>query len=68
MMIFYNLNLCVCVNVDIVLAILLARLNEETLHQHLIGVDGDLYASIRTNLLSRDPMASLDEAYLAFVQ
>ncbi|XP_056686134.1 uncharacterized protein [Spinacia oleracea] len=37
-------------------------------HQFLIGVDDELYATVRTNLLSRVPMPSLDEAYLAFVQ
>ncbi|XP_056682860.1 uncharacterized protein [Spinacia oleracea] len=42
--------------------------DEEILHQFLIGVDDDLYATVRTNLLSRTPLPTLDEAYLAFEQ
>lgn len=42
--------------------------DEEILHLFLIGVDDDLYATVRTSLLSRVPMPTLDEAYLAFEQ
>ncbi|XP_056691007.1 uncharacterized protein [Spinacia oleracea] len=42
--------------------------DEEILHQFLIGVDDELYATVRTNLLSRVPLPTLDEAYLAFEQ
>lgn len=38
------------------------------MHQLLIGVDEDLYATVRTSFLSRDPMPTFDEAYLAFQQ
>lgn len=41
---------------------------EETFHQYLIGGDDDLYGSVRTNLLSRDPLPSLDDAHLTFIQ
>lgn len=37
-------------------------------HQFLIGVDDDLYGPVRTNMLSRVPLPSLDDAYLAFTQ
>lgn len=42
--------------------------DEEILHQFLIGVDDVEYSVVRSNLLSRDPMPTLDEAYLALVQ
>ncbi|KAL2922825.1 Retrovirus-related Pol polyprotein from transposon TNT 1-94 [Bienertia sinuspersici] len=42
--------------------------DEEVLHQFLIGIDDDLYALVRTNLLSQQPPATLDRAYEAFLQ
>ncbi|GAA0140818.1 hypothetical protein LIER_44052 [Lithospermum erythrorhizon] len=42
--------------------------DEERLHQFLLGVDDDLYGVVRSNLLSRVPMPTLDEAYSTFVQ
>ena len=39
----------------------------EIRQQFLIGVDDDEYSVVRSNLLSRDPMPTLDEAYLALV-
>ncbi|XP_056695775.1 uncharacterized protein [Spinacia oleracea] len=42
--------------------------DEETFHQFLIGIDDELYGTVRTNLLSRVPLPSLDDAYLAFTE
>ncbi|XP_056685440.1 uncharacterized protein [Spinacia oleracea] len=42
--------------------------DEEKFHQFLIGVDDELYGAVRTSLISRVPLPSLDEAYLAFTQ
>ncbi|GAA0167025.1 hypothetical protein LIER_22051 [Lithospermum erythrorhizon] len=41
---------------------------EERLHQFFVGIDDDLYGVVRSNLLSREPMPTLDEAYNVFVQ
>lgn len=38
------------------------------MHQFLVGIDDDLYAVVRTNLLSQQPPPSLDRAYHAFLQ
>ncbi|KNA13963.1 hypothetical protein SOVF_111810, partial [Spinacia oleracea] len=42
--------------------------DEERLHQFLIGVDDDLYAMVRTNLLSQKPTPDLEGALAAFIQ
>ncbi|GAA0142383.1 hypothetical protein LIER_42720 [Lithospermum erythrorhizon] len=42
--------------------------NEEKFHQFLVGIDDELYGFVRSNLLSRDPIASLDEAYNTLIQ
>ncbi|GAA0139059.1 hypothetical protein LIER_00682 [Lithospermum erythrorhizon] len=39
---------------------------EEKFHQFLVGVDDELYSTVRSNLLSRVPVPSLDEAYQVF--
>lgn len=36
---------------------------EEKLHQFLMGIDGSLYGAVKSSLLSRTPLPSLDEAY-----
>ncbi|GAA0184932.1 hypothetical protein LIER_32220 [Lithospermum erythrorhizon] len=36
---------------------------EERLYQFFMGIDDELYGVVRSNLLSRVPMSSLDEAY-----
>lgn len=41
---------------------------EEKLHQFYIGIDDDFYDTVRSNLLSRVPAPTIDEAYLAFTQ
>ncbi|KAL2903852.1 Retrovirus-related Pol polyprotein from transposon TNT 1-94 [Bienertia sinuspersici] len=41
---------------------------EEKLHQFYIGIDDELYAAVRTNLLSQKPPPNIDDAYLAFTQ
>lgn len=63
------LRICECghCNCDIATKIADDR-NDEILHQFLIGVDDDLYGLVRSNLLSRDPVPTLDEAYLALIQ
>ncbi|GAA0173459.1 hypothetical protein LIER_27070 [Lithospermum erythrorhizon] len=40
----------------------------ERLHQFFVGIDDDLYGVVCSNLLSRLPMPSLDEAYNTFLQ
>ncbi|GAA0150973.1 hypothetical protein LIER_09793 [Lithospermum erythrorhizon] len=40
----------------------------EKFHQFLVGVDDELYSTVRSNLLSRVPVPSLDEAYQVFTQ
>lgn len=41
---------------------------EDKLHQFLMGLDESLYSSVKSNLLSRDPLPTLDEAYNVLVQ
>ncbi|CAH9137903.1 unnamed protein product [Cuscuta epithymum] len=41
---------------------------EERLHQFLVGIDDELYGTVRSNLLSQDPLPNVDRAYQAFVQ
>ncbi|CAO2838484.1 unnamed protein product [Amaranthus hypochondriacus] len=60
------LRVCECGNCtcDIASKVAADR-DEEILHQFLIGVDDDLYSVVRSNLLSRDPIPTFDDAYLA---
>ena len=41
---------------------------EDQLHEFLKGLDESLYGSVKSNLLSRDPLPSLDVAYSALLQ
>ncbi|GAA0161673.1 hypothetical protein LIER_39277 [Lithospermum erythrorhizon] len=41
---------------------------EERLHQFLVGVDDDLYGVVRSNLLSRQRLPTLDNAYNTLTQ
>lgn len=41
---------------------------EDKLHEFLKGLDESLYGSVKSNMLSRDPLPSLDEAYSAVLQ
>ena len=41
---------------------------EDRLHEFLKGLDESLYGSVKSNLLSRDPLPSLDVAYSALLQ
>lgn len=41
---------------------------EERVHQFLMGVDGNLYRTVRSNLLAIEPLPSLNRVYLALVQ
>ena len=41
---------------------------EDKLHEFLKGLDESLYGSVKSNLLSREPLPSLDEAYNALLQ
>lgn len=40
---------------------------EEKLHQFLMGIDESLYGAVKSSLLSRTPLPSLDEAYNVLV-
>ncbi|GAA0168720.1 hypothetical protein LIER_23374 [Lithospermum erythrorhizon] len=42
--------------------------DKERLHQFLLGVDDDWYEVVRSNLLSGQPLPTLNEAYSTFVQ
>lgn len=60
---------CECGNCScVVLAKYELDREEEILHQFLIGIDDDKYAIVRTNLLSKQPPATLDRAYQALLQ
>lgn len=41
---------------------------EDKLHQFLMGLDETVYGSVKSNLLSRDPLPTLDEAYNVLTQ
>lgn len=41
---------------------------EDKLHQFLMGLDENLFGSVKSSLLSRDPLPSLDEDYQVVVQ
>lgn len=41
---------------------------EDKLPQFLMGLDESLYGSVKSNLLSRDPLPTIDEAYNVLVQ
>ncbi|XP_056689078.1 uncharacterized protein [Spinacia oleracea] len=41
---------------------------EERLHQFLIGMDDDLYAVMRSNLLSQQPLSGLEHVYETLLQ
>lgn len=41
---------------------------EDRLHEFLKGLDESIYGSVKSNLLSRDPLPSLDEAYNVLLQ
>ncbi|CAH9070652.1 unnamed protein product [Cuscuta epithymum] len=42
--------------------------NEEQLHQFLIGIDDEIYATVCSNLLSQTPLPDLARAHQAFLQ
>lgn len=41
---------------------------EDKLHEFLKGLDEALYGSVKSSLLSRDPLPTLDEAYSVLLQ
>lgn len=41
---------------------------EDRLHEFLMGIDESVYGAVKSNLLSRDPLPSLDEAYSILIQ
>ncbi|KAH7570961.1 hypothetical protein JRO89_XS05G0230800 [Xanthoceras sorbifolium] len=45
-----------------------ARREQGKLHDFLMGLNTDLYAQLRTNILSQDPLPSLDRAYQLVIQ
>ncbi|KAL2923451.1 Undecaprenyl-diphosphatase [Bienertia sinuspersici] len=42
--------------------------DEEKLHQFYIDIDDDIYAAVRTNLLSQTPSPDLERSYQTFLQ
>nr|GMC84661.1 retrovirus-related Pol polyprotein from transposon TNT 1-94 [Ipomoea batatas] len=44
------------------------RKEEERVHQFLMGLDGEQYNTIRSNILSQDPLPNLNRAYHMVVQ
>ncbi|KAH7541938.1 hypothetical protein FEM48_Zijuj02G0020400 [Ziziphus jujuba var. spinosa] len=44
------------------------RREQGKLHDFLMGLNTDLYAQLRTNILSQDPLPSLDRAYQLVIQ
>ncbi|CAH9090508.1 unnamed protein product [Cuscuta epithymum] len=41
---------------------------EERLHQFLVGIDDEIFGTVRTNLLSHTPLPDLERAHQAFLQ
>ena len=41
---------------------------EDKLHEFLTGIDEAIHGAVKSNLLSRDPLPSLDEAYSVLLQ
>lgn len=41
---------------------------EDELHDFFMGIDECIYGSVKSNLLSRDPLPSLDDAYNILIQ
>ena len=41
---------------------------EERVHQFLMGLEGDLYRTVRSNLLATEPLPSLNRVYSTLVQ
>ncbi|KZV52705.1 hypothetical protein F511_23168 [Dorcoceras hygrometricum] len=41
---------------------------EERLHQFLIGLDDSIYGTVRSNILSADPLLNLNRAYAMMIQ
>ena len=60
---------CECHKCDCGLGAKLARdRDEEIFHQFLIGLDSSLYAAVRTNLLSQQPLGDINRAYQTLLQ
>ncbi|CAH9057894.1 unnamed protein product [Cuscuta epithymum] len=57
-------GLCTC-NVAAKFA---AEREEEQFHQFLIGIDDDIFGTVRSNLLSQTPLPTLERAHQAFLQ
>lgn len=49
-------------------ATLQAQLDEDRLHAFLFGINVELYGTMRSSILSQDPLPSLDRAYQRFIQ
>ncbi|CAH9093368.1 unnamed protein product, partial [Cuscuta epithymum] len=63
------LPVCTCSNCTCnIVGKIEAERAEERLHQFLVGIDDELYGTVRSNLLSQDPLPNVDRAYQAFVQ
>ena len=63
------LHACACGNCTCDVAGRLATdREEEKLHQFLIGINDELYATVRSNLLSTSPLPDLDRVYQACLQ
>lgn len=44
------------------------RMDVERFHQFLYGINDELYGNVRSNLLSQDPLPTLDRAYQTLLQ
>ncbi|CAH9069738.1 unnamed protein product [Cuscuta epithymum] len=63
------LHVCTCGHCTCGLAAKFAAdRDEEKLHQFLIGIDDEVYGTVRSNLLSHTPLPDLNRAYQAFIQ
>lgn len=44
------------------------EIEEDKLHQFLMGLDESIYGAVKSNMMSRDPLLTLDEAYNVLTQ
>ncbi|RVW45537.1 Retrovirus-related Pol polyprotein from transposon RE2 [Vitis vinifera] len=59
---------CTCCSSCTAASLHQARREQGKLHDFLMGLNTDLYAQLRTNILSQDPLPSLDRAYQLVIQ
>ncbi|RVW38432.1 Retrovirus-related Pol polyprotein from transposon RE2 [Vitis vinifera] len=59
---------CTCCSSCTAASLHQARREQGKLHDFLMGLNTDLYAQLRTNILSQDPLPSLDRVYQLVIQ